>query len=80
MGTVNTEDFATLLVAILSALPPDSSICSIVQRLAQSEPQADYDNGNLWGDDKEQLIAELTREFGYQIEFEAVIEKWFSSI
>jgi hypothetical protein len=30
MGTVNTEDFATLLVAILSALPPDSSICSIV--------------------------------------------------
>ncbi|MFM7383315.1 MAG: hypothetical protein ACKO1W_09750 [Microcystaceae cyanobacterium] len=81
MESIKTEDFVSLLVAILSALPPDSRVCRAVKVLAESSSWGDYMEANYspedsWENDKQQLIQELLSKFGEEIDMEEVIAEW----
>ncbi|MGA9380561.1 MAG: hypothetical protein WBV73_17495 [Phormidium sp.] len=78
---IKTEDFVSLMVAILGAMPPDSSFCKIVTSLAGTDAWADfmdkeYGSDNAWEDDQQKLIQELKDKFGDEIDMEEVIKEW----
>jgi hypothetical protein len=81
MPTIKTEDFASLVVAVLSALPPDSFFCRAVKAWAESDSWGDYMEANYgpddsWENDKQRLVQELKGKFGDEIDLSEVIEEW----
>ncbi len=78
---IKTEEFVSLVVAVLGAMPPDGDFCKIVSALAKTDAGSDftdvfYSEDNDWDRDYGKLVGELKDKFGDEIDIQEVIDEW----
>ncbi|GGA19568.1 hypothetical protein [Okeania sp. KiyG1] len=80
MKSIKTEEFVSLLIGILSAMPPEGTFCKIVKSLAETNAWQDFMEANyaadIWEQDKNKILEELKEKFGAEIDMEEVLKEW----
>ena len=80
---IKTEQFASVLMELLGAMPPKSDFCKIIVSLAESSSWEDdmvAGNTDNWKKDYEALTAELKGKFGEEIDLQEINKEWDKNI